>query len=242
MNQKIKLSMTPKQNGNKGFSLIELMVVIALSSIVAAAIYSFYDYYQKTYIVQEGIVTMQQNLRSAMYCMENDIRMAGYNPRRTGSPRMLEAKADRIRFSYTADEDERDNDGDGVTDETGELEDVAYSIYTEDGIEKLGRKITSQVNQMPVAENIDVLDFVYLDRDGDVLPDDDGDGNIDNISRIRSVQITIIAKAGRSDTGYTDNKTYINQKGQEILPAPNDHFRRRMMTSQVRCRNLGLSD
>ena len=83
----------------------------------------------------------------------------------------------------------------------------------------------------PVAENIDALDFVYLDENAEVTG---------KLSEVRSVQISLVARTGRGDQGYINRNSYRNQQGTEILAAQNDNFRRKLLTVEVRCRNLGL--
>ena len=78
---------------------------------------------------------------------------------------------------------------------------------------------------------IDVLDLVYLNENG---------GSTSTLSEIRSVQISIVARTGQVDPGYTNNTFYLNQQGTEIYPASGDSYRRRLLTEQVKCRNLGL--
>lgn len=66
---------------NKGITLIELLVVLVISSIFIAAIYRIFTRQQKSYIVQEQVVDMQQNVRVAVNKMMREIRMAGFgNP------------------------------------------------------------------------------------------------------------------------------------------------------------------
>jgi prepilin-type N-terminal cleavage/methylation domain-containing protein len=73
--------MTAMRNDHeKGFTLVEFLVAIGISAIVLAAIYSVYYAQQKSYVVQEQVAEMQQNLRAAMYIMAREIRMAGYDP------------------------------------------------------------------------------------------------------------------------------------------------------------------
>ncbi len=63
---------------------------------------------------------------------------------------------------------------------------------------------------------------------------------------IRSIQITIVARSGQNLPGlfnrHTDNRIYLNQQGTVILDmsAAPDAFRRRVLTAEVKCRNLGL--
>lgn len=66
-----------------GFTLLELLVVMALSGIVMAAIYATFLSQQRSYRMTEQVVAVQQNLRGAMYFMERELRIAGYDPRRT---------------------------------------------------------------------------------------------------------------------------------------------------------------
>jgi type IV pilus assembly protein PilW len=66
-----------------GFTLLELLVVMTLSGIVMAAIYATFLSQQRSYRMTEQVVAVQQNLRGAMYFMERELRIAGYDPKRT---------------------------------------------------------------------------------------------------------------------------------------------------------------
>ncbi|MFC1823652.1 PilW family protein [Thermodesulfobacteriota bacterium] len=63
-----------------GFTLIELLMVMVISGIVMAAIYSAYTSQTRAYQIQDEVSVVQQNLRAAAYYMEREIRMAGYDP------------------------------------------------------------------------------------------------------------------------------------------------------------------
>ena len=65
---------------NQGFTLVELMVSLVVAGVVLAGICSTFYSQHISYLNQEQIVSMQQNLRAAMYIMERDIRMAGHDP------------------------------------------------------------------------------------------------------------------------------------------------------------------
>lgn len=66
-----------KRINNKGFTLIEILVSLAILGIVLAGIYSVYTMQHKSYIVQEQVAEMQQNERIALQMITRDIRMAG---------------------------------------------------------------------------------------------------------------------------------------------------------------------
>jgi len=68
---------SPRLKGNKGFTLVEILVVIAILGLVMASIYSIYLTNMKSAYSQEEVVEVQQNLRIAMDSITKDIRMAG---------------------------------------------------------------------------------------------------------------------------------------------------------------------
>ena len=210
-----------------GFTLIEILVAMVLSIIVMAGIYSTYYSQQKSFMVQEQVAAMQPNLRAAMFFMEREIRIAGCDPTRKTDAGMSTARANMIAFT-------EDIDGDG--DPRG----ITYAL--DPGTDELLRTVLPPGT--PVAEYIDALNFVYLDKDGNDLADD-GAGNVTspaNIDKIRSVELTVVARTGIEDRGYIDTNDYYNQRDlvTPILAAHNDHRRRKLLSTSIRCRNLGI--
>jgi prepilin-type N-terminal cleavage/methylation domain-containing protein len=63
---------------NKGVTLIELLIVLVISSILIAALYRVFISQQKTYTVQDQVTDMQQNARQSINRMMSEIRMAGF--------------------------------------------------------------------------------------------------------------------------------------------------------------------
>ena len=61
-----------------GLTLIEVLVVFAISGLLMAGAYRTFTGQQKTYIIQEQVVEMQQNVRAAINRMMTEIRMAGF--------------------------------------------------------------------------------------------------------------------------------------------------------------------
>lgn len=64
-----------------GFTLLEILVALAISGIILTGILYVFDTSNKSYIVQEDVARMQQNVRIAKYYIEKDLRMAGYGIR-----------------------------------------------------------------------------------------------------------------------------------------------------------------
>jgi type IV pilus assembly protein PilW len=216
--------MTARIKSRYGFTLVELLIAIAVGGVVMAGICSAYYSQQESFITQDQVSAMQQNLRAGLWFMEREIRMAGYDPTGAANAGIVTANATSIRFTL-------DLNADGDTDDSNE--DITYSLYDSDGDgdSDLARKVGVGNNQ-PVADNINALNFVYLDQAGYItttLPD------------IRSVQVTLVARAQRPDARYTDTASYANQQGEQIISTQNDNFRRKLLTAEVKCRNLGLN-
>jgi len=217
MGIKLKQRFISFRVSNQGFTIVELMVAMVVSLLVMGAIYSTFLSQSKSYLVQEEVVAMQQNLRAAMFYMQREIRMAGCDPFDIGGIGITAANANSISFT----EDVSPPDGD-VLDAN---ESITYSLN--------GGNLTRNTgggNQV-VAQNIDALDFVYLEAAGSTTA---------TLSDIRSVEITIVARTGRELQPSINNNTYLNQQGTQILGPQNDNFSRRCLTTFIKCRNLGL--
>ena len=217
-----------------GFTLIELMVAMAVATAVIAAIYSTYQAQLKTHVTQQKVVEMHQNARAALFAMEREIKLAGFDPSGSAGAGITAAGANTITFTILADDngldDDIDNDGDTNVDQAGELKTITYSLNGTD----LQRTVDNGTPNT-VAENIEVLDFVYFDNI---------QGPPATLAAIRSIQITLIARSGANVPvlmmKHTDNRTYNNQQGDILLADPNDNFRRIVLTADIQCRNLGL--
>jgi len=223
---------------NQGFTMIELLVAMVVALLALGAIYSTFQNHLKSYVVQGETAAMHQNIRAAMFYMQREIRMAGCDP--IGSANagisLTKAKATSIRFTEDVIGAGSNSDGD-VGDPN---EDITYSL---DGNGNLVRT-DNNVSPVPqiVAQNIDAIDFVYLDAGSNVLNAGGPGGDVPAGSedQIRSVEVTIVAKTGRSTLASPNNNAYLNQRGFQILVPQIDHFSRRRLTASIKCRNLGI--
>ena len=94
----------------QGLTLIELLIAIAIFSILSAAITKIYISQRRLHKNQIITVEIQQNARTSLFMLEKEIRMAGHNPSEnvTGTDGMdndLDGVADEI------DENDQVNDG-----------------------------------------------------------------------------------------------------------------------------------
>ena len=227
---------------SQGFTLVEVLIALTIAGIVLSVLYSVFITQTKTYATQDQIVGLQRSLRFGMSLMERDIRKTAYNP---GGLTELRATSDGV-----------DNDCDGTTDEAdnaatllvmeselvGFLDAAVNSLsfsqdMNGDGSacgekEMITYTLSGMVlkrNGKPLSDNIEILNFIYLTEDGGVAS---------RIEDIRSVQIALIGRTKDKDPSYANTNSYVNLQGSEILPAQNDGYRRRLLTSQVHIRNL----
>ncbi len=241
---------------DQGFTLVELMIALVISGIISAALYSTYLVQQRSYIAQEAVAEMQQNIRGAMVIMGRDIRMAGYHqasgifgfvigttPFDNGGGINTNVTGDNTNIAFTADLDgdgivdraAQDANGDGRTD-MADMEQIAYRL---NGL-KLQRYSTTSgaIAWETISEDIERIEFQYLDGLGAVtaIP-----------ANVRAVRVSILARASRPDPKFTNTKTYTPASGvtwdlNGVNPgnAPNDNFRRRLLITTIQCRNMGL--
>ncbi len=168
------------RSGNQGFTLIELMMAITIFGIVMAAIYSAYMSQQKAYQVTDAVTEAQQNLRAAMYILEREIRMAGYDPKGSKKFGLGSLQPTYIDFSY-------DDDENGLAGTT------EYFRFQRDAANNTLQRCIGTGGPPPtgwdcapnnIAENITNIGFQYLDSNGlaTALP-----------SSVRFVEVTLTA-------------------------------------------------
>jgi len=61
-----------------GFTIIELLVAMALGMVILAGLIRTFKVQQDSYVIQDQVSAMQQNLRAAMYMITRDLQLAGY--------------------------------------------------------------------------------------------------------------------------------------------------------------------
>lgn len=66
-------------HGQYGASLVEAMLACALGLFLISGFIQIYLAVQKTFTLQQAIVTIQENARFAIHFLNQDIRMAGYS-------------------------------------------------------------------------------------------------------------------------------------------------------------------
>lgn len=172
----------------KGLTLIELLVAIAIFSIVIAGMMTSKIQQQDQHITQVQAVEMQQSVRAVMFLMKRELRTAGYNPVAIDyGEGIASADATSITFSALADAD-------------GNLNTVSYAFADSDG--DGDGDITVDINgggATTLAENIQNLTFTYFDGNGNALI-----SPVASPEDIRSMQISITSTTNISDLARAD--------------------------------------
>jgi len=92
---------------------------------------------------------------------------------------------------------------------------ITYTLGLSGGKPALRRNENTGGGAQPLAENIESLQFTYLDKKGNVTA---------NPPDIRMVKVTVTAKTNRFDPDYKEG----------------DGYRRRILSSHIKVRNVGL--
>jgi type IV pilus assembly protein PilW len=249
-----------------GYSLVELLVAMAITLVVMAGVYKVYVTQQGSYLLQEQVAEMQQNARTAKYIMTREIRMAGYDPTGLAAAGFVSAYNDSIRFTMD------------ITGEDGTItvpgDDITFSVSVDNALQR-----DEGSGKQAMVENVQAVGFAYaFDWDGDGNIDTSAGGNIiweidsdktdgndqldksldtndDGIisasddpngvdlaasvplDKIRAVRIWILAKTAKEERGYSDTSTYV-LANQRVYA--NDGRRRQLIVTTVKCRNLAL--
>lgn len=256
--------MKRKNINNHGFTLVELLVGLAIASIVGLTIVVAYTAQSRVHDEQDGLVEMQQNSRAALLFLQSELRRAGFNPLggelpgcgvgggADAEPGIHTATASSIGFSM-------DLNGDGDCTDSGE--NVLYQLYNPaNGVMRLGRDdLTDGAPQQPIATNISVgdgtvpgLEFTYLarfPRTGEHIrhpPTTTPDAAA--FADIRAVQISLITrseladKQGRAATvlDVARSDAWGNTEDGAVQVTFNDAHRYRYQRVLVDLRNVGI--
>ncbi|HEY5648268.1 MAG TPA: prepilin-type N-terminal cleavage/methylation domain-containing protein [Nitrospiria bacterium] len=204
-----------------GFTLVELLVTLAIVGFVIAGAYQMYIKSLRTSSVQDQVADMQQNLRVVMDQMMRELRLAGYDPNApTGRNAMLVLALPATTINLLPDNGETFS-FQGDFDDDSVVEILTYDIRTLDGKPWLYREIRNEGEATgelaAFAANIESLSTTFYD-----------DQNALTLAgaEVRRVDVGLTARTERPDQDY-------------VHPVMGDGFRRRTVNSDVVLRNMG---
>jgi prepilin-type N-terminal cleavage/methylation domain-containing protein len=169
-----------------GFSLLELVVGLAIASIAMLAVVSVFTTLTRSYTTQTASAGLQQKARAGLDYMAQNIRMAGLNPKRLSSAGIISADADSIEFNL-------DRNLNGALENKDEEHMRFYFDADERQIdEELYTGFSNKV-RYPLVGDVTDLTFNYYDANGDLLD------AAPEVSDIRTVEIfvTVQQRPGR---------------------------------------------
>jgi type IV pilus assembly protein PilW len=226
--------MEDKKCFEAGFTLAELLVSLAITSMLIAVVGFAYTSQNKSYNSLQDATSLQQEMRSALELMAKEIRMAGYDPTEKAKAKIVTATSTNFRFTQDIGGG-AGGASNGKTDDPNE--DIRYAI---NGSGSLGRETTGSSGSsglQPIAENIDQLAFEYYLDDGTWTL------NPADLTKIDAVKIMILGHSKRA-TGKPDTTVfrppYESATPPTWTPANPGNFHWRMMSLVVQCRNLAI--
>jgi len=145
-----------KFGAGQGFTLVELMVGLAIISIAFGTIYNTFTQLNRSYTTESVKAGVQQGARIAVEFMVQDIRLAGLDPLGTAGAGIAAGvplpTSNWITFTSDADYD-------GIINAAVPFESTTYRL---DGNEL---KQTNHLGEETMLDNVTGLSFTFLDAD-----------------------------------------------------------------------------
>jgi type IV pilus assembly protein PilW len=161
-----------------GFTLIESMVALLVGSIVIGSIYTIYTAVQREYRSQQVRLSLNQNLRCALAVLEQQIRMAGFDPHGTGRFGITDVRRYSLKDTRPDSKGQpalfftMDLDEDGFPDSRNNYRNKEFVNFRIRDDANIGRRYLawdSGEGRFPLAEKIHHIGFAYgidVDEDG----------------------------------------------------------------------------
>jgi type IV pilus assembly protein PilW len=185
-----------------GFTLVELMVSMAISLAVLAAIAGTFTVQTRQNSAEEQLGQMQQNVRGALDLMIREIQMAGYKPAGGTFSGIYTSTSTTLRIKL--DLDATGVETDGATD------DISYTFDSAAG--QINRTLHNSSTSTPLADNITAFSFSYLDANG---------ASTTTNTAVKSVAINITARTAKADPSYPANNGYRTYQISAHVTPPN---------------------
>lgn len=175
-----------------GFTLIEVLITIAMISIFIPSVYAIYTIITRSLTTESVVADVQQDVRFSIDFMVQDIRMAGLDPYSSASAGIEVATATKLRFTA-------DQNMDGAINNTNQ-EKVTYLLDAPNNqLDQILYEGTASQDTQALIENVTALSFSYLDKDGNTIAAPVSSANLPNIKQI-DISLTAQAPAGQVGT------------------------------------------
>jgi prepilin-type N-terminal cleavage/methylation domain-containing protein len=194
---RLRLGNRPRGLSHAGFSMIELLIVIAILAILFTFMYKGFERLNRYYTAENVKASTQQSTRIGIEMMVQDIRRAGLNPLGTAGAGIGAASPTSFRFTADAN-----FDGD-VADPS---EDITYGLNL-DGTCGTCLQQTNHLGTETLLGDVNTLAFTYLDDTGTAIPAVNLAARLTDIRTV-GITLTVNRLAGRDGTV---SRTYTTQ-------------------------------
>jgi type IV pilus assembly protein PilW len=194
---RLRLGNRPRGLSHAGFSMIELMIVIAVLAILFTFIYKGFERLNRYYTAENVKASTQQSVRIGVEMMVQDIRLAGLNPLGTAGAGVVAATPARLRFTVDAN-----FDGD-VADP---FEDITYGLNL-DGTCSTCLQQTNHLGTETLLGDVNTLVLTYFDNTGTAIPSAELATRLTDIRTV-GITLTVNRLAGREGSV---SRTYTTQ-------------------------------
>ena len=205
---------------NDAFTLVELLIAMAITGIVMGSIYGIFASSNRSYNTQDKVAEVQQSVRVGIDFMVRDIRMAGLDPLGSAidpvdgqGAGIKQATGTNLRFTADLDMNGVIDNGDGVAPLNEER--ISYDFSNNTLRRQLYETTPNATGWETLIDNVSALSFTYLDANGNDLGDPVAAADLTDI---RTVEIAMTVQ-------QTD------AQGQPFT---------RTLNARVSCRNLSL--
>jgi len=186
-----------------GFTLVEMMVAIAIGMIVIASVAGTFSAQTRQNKAEEEISQMHQNVRGALDMISRELMQAGY--------RAPGGAVTGVTYSTTQLLLQADIDGNGSVDTgTSSLEYIIYAYNSSN--KQITRQLGSSGTPEIVADNITQFDFAFKDAAG---------ATTTTSASIRKVTVTITGRTAKVDPSYSSNGGYRTYQVRADITPPN---------------------
>lgn len=210
-------SLRERGRGERGFTLIEILISLAIMSIVTIAVYQLYISQYKTWISQDLVTEMQQNGRVAIDTMSRDLILSGYGMSPAIEGVVEVANNDKLAILYKD------------PNKTASEEPFRRVIYWRDSATntlnryELGKNAQADlgilswtVGGTALAENVTELNFTYFKEDGSSFTPVAA-----TLNQIYRIKVSIKVQTSKKDPVTKDWKFFV-------------------LSTDVRPRNIGI--
>ncbi|UCE64635.1 MAG: prepilin-type N-terminal cleavage/methylation domain-containing protein [Nitrospirota bacterium] len=188
-----RLGIAGEKRKNRGFTLVEVVLALALSSFTLGVIYHLYLYQVKNQAIRENILDMQQQARAALDLVSRELQMAGLDPRGVNRDALKGNDFFGITFDLSELAIHADLNGNGVPTDSNE------SIVISHDSDTMTLRRNTGGGRQPVSENIETFSVKYFDREGKITT---------HSENIRQVEVSITARTEKADPQYPYNGGY----------------------------------